>query len=164
MLIVWQEGLYQNKMQYKKRQKYAGISPRYLALSNKQRAEVVGGRNPLSLPLVRQISTNTNQYFLEGNGRVSSLWSFWYQRQSNQCSFNHQCTFNQEILKGEVSLYRWPPVWLVWIQLNDFWQFLFLFSNQTDSNQSNRRSMVQSPLSIPCFNHSHSQAWHSRGY
>ncbi len=24
---------------------------------------------------------------------------------------------NQGILKGEVSLYRWPPVWLVWISL-----------------------------------------------
>ncbi len=27
---------------------------------------------------------------------------------------------NQGILKGEVSLYHWPPVWLVWISL--FWQ------------------------------------------
>jgi hypothetical protein len=25
--------------------------------------------------------------------------------------------FNQGILKGEVSLYHWPPVWLVWISL-----------------------------------------------
>ncbi len=48
-----------------------------------------------------------------------------------------------EILKGEVSLYRWPPVWLVWNQLHDNWQFLFLFAKQTNPNQSNRRSMVQ---------------------
>ncbi len=41
------------------------------------------------------------------------------------------------ILKGEVSLYRWPPVWLVWNQLYDNWQFLFLFAKQTDPNQSN---------------------------
>ncbi len=26
-------------------------------------------------------------------------------------------TLEQVILKGEVSLYRWPPVWLVWISL-----------------------------------------------
>ncbi len=45
--------------------------------------------------------------------------------------------------KGEVSLYSWPPVWLVWNQLYDNWQFLFLFAKQTTPNQSNRRSMVQ---------------------
>jgi len=45
--------------------------------------------------------------------------------------------------KGEVSLYCWPPVWLVWNQLYDYWQFLFLFAKQTNPNQSNRRSMVQ---------------------
>jgi hypothetical protein len=44
------------------------------------------------------------------------------------------------ILKGEVSLYCWPPVWLVWNQLYDNnWQFLFLFAKQTNPNQSNRR-------------------------
>ncbi len=50
---------------------------------------------------------------------------------------------NQGILKGEVSLYSWPPVWLVWNQPYDNWQFLFLFAKQTNPNQSNRRSMVQ---------------------
>ena len=49
----------------------------------------------------------------------------------------------QGILKGEVSLYGWPPVWLVWNQLYDNWQFLFLFLKQTNAHQSNRRSMVQ---------------------
>jgi len=48
----------------------------------------------------------------------------------------------QGILKGEVSLYHWPPVWLVWNQLYEYWQFLFLFAKQTNPNQSNRRSMV----------------------
>jgi hypothetical protein len=42
--------------------------------------------------------------------------------------------------KGEVSLYRWPPVWLVWNQLYDDWQFLFLFAKQANPN---RRSTVQ---------------------
>ncbi len=49
----------------------------------------------------------------------------------------------QGILKGQVSLYRWPPVWLVWNQLYDNWQILFLFAQQTNPNQSNRRSVVQ---------------------
>ncbi len=49
----------------------------------------------------------------------------------------------QGILKGEVSLCHWPPVWLIWNQLYDNWQFLFLFAKQTNPNQSNRRSMVQ---------------------
>ncbi len=49
----------------------------------------------------------------------------------------------QGILKGEVSLYCWPPVCLVWNQLYDYWKFLFLSVKQTNPNQSNRRSTVQ---------------------
>ena len=49
----------------------------------------------------------------------------------------------QGILKGEVSLYSGPPVWLVWNQLYDNWQFLFYFAKQTNPNLSNRRSAVQ---------------------
>ena len=49
----------------------------------------------------------------------------------------------QGILKGEVSLYHWPPVWLVRNQLYDNYQFLFLFAKQTNPNQSYRRSMVE---------------------
>ena len=59
----------------------------------------------------------------------------------------------QEILKGEVSLYHWPPVWLVWNQLYDYWQFLFYLLNrliqtcQTGGQQSSETS----PFSIPCI-------------
>ncbi len=42
--------------------------------------------------------------------------------------------------KGEVSLYPWPPVWLIW---NYNWKFLFLFAKQTNPNQFSRMSMVQ---------------------
>ncbi len=49
----------------------------------------------------------------------------------------------QGILKGEVSLYSGPPVWLVWNQLYDNRWFLFLFAKETNTNQSNRSSMVQ---------------------
>ncbi len=63
-------------------------------------------------------------------------------------------SFTQGIRKGEVSLYWWPPVWLVWNQLYDNWQFLFLFAKQTNPNQSNR-SIVQwyffPPLVFPAL-------------
>jgi hypothetical protein len=57
------------------------------------------------------------------------------------------------ILKGEVSQHRWPPVWLVWNQLFDNGQFLFLCAVQTNPNQSNRRSKVQwyFPLLCSCM-------------
>ncbi len=47
----------------------------------------------------------------------------------------------QGILKGEVSLYHWPPVWLVF--LSAVWQKTFFYAKQTNPNQSNGRSMVQ---------------------
>jgi hypothetical protein len=49
----------------------------------------------------------------------------------------------QGTLKEEVSLYCWPPVWLVWNQLYDNWQFSMLFAKQTNLNRSNWRSTVQ---------------------
>jgi len=57
----------------------------------------------------------------------------------------------QGILKREVSLYRWPPVWPVWNQPYDNWQILFLFAKQTNPNQSNRRYSDTSPFSIPWY-------------
>jgi hypothetical protein len=51
--------------------------------------------------------------------------------------------FTQGILKGDVLLYHWSPVWLIWNQLYDNWQFLFLFAKQTNPNQSIKRSMVR---------------------
>ena len=56
----------------------------------------------------------------------------------------------QGILKGKVSLYHWPPAWLVWNQLYDNWQLLFLFAKQTNPKHSNRRSTWQGySFSIP---------------
>jgi len=77
-------------------------------------------------------------------GTAMALW-FWL------CSIAMVLWLHQGILKGEVLLYHCPPVWLVWIQLYDNRQFLFLFAKQTNPNQSNRRSMVQwhFPFSIP---------------
>jgi hypothetical protein len=77
---------------------------------------------PIFLPKRNSLSTGTG---------VPRLWAKWH--------------LVQGIRKGEVSLYHWPPVWLVWNQLYDNWQFLFLFAKQTNPNQSNRRP----PLSIP---------------
>ncbi len=63
-------------------------------------------------------------------------------------------SLDQGILKGGVSLYHWPPFWLDWNQLYDNSQFLLLFTKQTNTNPSNRRSTVQwyFPFSIiPCL-------------
>jgi len=57
------------------------------------------------------------------------------------------------ILKREVSLYHWPPVWLVWNQLYDNWQFLFLIPNRLIQFQTSQTGGQQysdtSPFSIP---------------
>jgi len=58
---------------------------------------------------------------------------------------------NQGILKGEVSLYGWPPVWLAWNQLYDNWQFLFLFAKQVMQTGGQQHSDT-SPFSIPWLN------------
>ncbi len=71
---------------------------------------------------------------------ISNLWFVLIQMYT---SFKACCSIVQGILKGEVSLYCWPPVWLVWNQVYDNWQFLFLFAKHAYPNQSNRRSTVQ---------------------
>ncbi len=48
----------------------------------------------------------------------------------NLKSVCHKQTLPPGILKGEVSLYHWPPLWLVWNLLCENWQFLFLFANR----------------------------------
>ncbi len=63
-------------------------------------------------------------------------------------------TFKQGILKGEVSLYGWPPVWLVWNQLYDNRQFLFYLQNRvipTGQAGGQRYNSDTSPFSIPWF-------------
>ncbi len=50
-------------------------------------------------------------------------------------SAEHLYHYTQGILKGEISLYSWPPVWLVWNQQYDNWQFSFLFAKQTNPNR-----------------------------
>jgi hypothetical protein len=54
--------------------------------------------------------------------------------------------FNPGILKGEVSLYQWPPVWLVWNQLYDNRQFLFLLQNRR--SQTSQTGQLYSDTSL----------------
>ncbi len=61
---------------------------------------------------------------------------------------------NQGILKGEVSLYHWPPVWLVWNQLYANWNLCFYLQKrliQTSQTGSQQYSDT-SPFSSPCIN------------
>jgi hypothetical protein len=74
--------------------------------------------------------------------------------------------YMQGILEGEVSLYCWPPVWLVRNQLYHNWQFLFLFAKQTNPNLSNRRSIVQwyFPLNYSLHIYASLEVWHNSVY
>ncbi len=57
--------------------------------------------------------------------------------------------------KGEVSLYHWPPVWLVWMQLYDNRHFCFYLQNRLiQTNQTGGQWYSDtSPFSIPCLSH-----------
>ena len=58
---------------------------------------------------------------------------------------------NQGILKGEVSLYRWPPVWLVWNQLYETDNFCFYLQNSLiqTSQTGGQQYSDTSPFSVP---------------
>jgi len=61
----------------------------------------------------------------------------------------------QGILKGELSLYCWPPVWLVWNQLYVNWQFLFYLQNRLiqTSQTGGQRYSDTFPFNIPWMRH-----------
>ncbi len=58
--------------------------------------------------------------------------------------------FVQGTLKGEVSLYSWPPVWPVWNQLYDTVNFCFYLQNRLSqtSQTGGQRHSDTSPFSI----------------
>ncbi len=56
--------------------------------------------------------------------------------------------FVQGILKGEVSLCRWPPVWLVWNQLYENWKFYL--QNRLVKQEVNC-TVILPPLVFPGF-------------
>ncbi len=78
--------------------------------------------------------------------------------------FCFSCCRHQGILKGEVSQYHWPPVWLVWNQLYDSKyiventlcmttdNFCFYLQNRRiqASQTGGQRYSDTSPFSIPC--------------
>ncbi len=64
------------------------------------------------------------------------------------------CNFGQGILKGEVSLYHWPPVWLVWISLFCKQKPKIVSCHTAESKpvrQEVNGTVILPPLSIPCF-------------
>jgi hypothetical protein len=61
------------------------------------------------------------------------------------------CDLSQGILKGEISLYHWPPVWLVWNKLYDYWHFCFFYLQNRliqTSQIGGQQYSDTSPLSI----------------
>jgi hypothetical protein len=84
-----------------------------------------------------------------------SPWDFFYLGISETINCLFQCLSNQGILKGEVSLYHWPPVWLVWSQLYDNRKiFVFYLQNRLiqTSQSGGQRYSDTSPFSILCSN------------
>ncbi len=77
-------------------------------------------------------------------GHLQNHWSKQGRRYALLSSQYYLDVYDQGILKGEVSLYGWPPVWLVWNQLYDIWQFLFSFAKQANPNRS-------PPLAFPAM-------------
>ncbi len=61
---------------------------------------------------------------------------------------------HQGILKGEVSLYHWPPVWLVWISLFCKWKTKFVSRHTADSKsvkQEVNGTVILPPLVFPGY-------------
>ncbi len=79
------------------------------------------------------------------NSRVVSEWGH-----------NLEHHLEQGILKVEVSLYGWPPVWLVWNQLHDNWQFFVFICKTGKSKQVKQEvngTVILSPLVFPAYSH-----------
>ncbi len=93
-------------------------------------------------------------------GPVETSWRTTVWRKCRTTSFFYRRSYQtlhlylfQGILKGEVSLYHWPPVWLVWNQLHDNRQFLFYLQNRLNqtSHTGGQRYSDTSPFRIPCL-------------
>ncbi len=86
---------------------------------------------------------------------LKAYWHIWYHRKMWQAVCNCQW-----ILKGEVSLYRWPSVWLVWNQLHHCWQFCFYLQNRLiQTSQTGQWYSDTSPFSIPCIGLAYPSYW-----
>ncbi len=80
--------------------------------------------------------------------------------QKNMASCLQLHCIGQGILKGEVSLYQWPPVWLVWNQLYDYWQFCFYLQNRLiQTSQTGQWYSDTSPFNIPCIGPTYPSHW-----
>ncbi len=79
-------------------------------------------------------------YWQSSNAKMSAISR--YNIALLTCLGQYIWSYRQGTLKGENITVHWPPVWLVWNQLFDNYQFSFLFAKQINPNQSNRRSMV----------------------
>jgi hypothetical protein len=74
---------------------------------------------------------------------------FWWKWSVANTALSYNQSLNQGILKGEVSLYRWPPVCLVWNQLYDNWHF-FLQNRLIETSRTGGQWYSDTPpFSIP---------------
>jgi hypothetical protein len=87
------------------------------------------------------------------NGLYLGNLQHWCTIQRFELLYTCKHTLEQGILEGEISLYHWPPFWLVWNQLYGNWHF-FVFRLQNrliqTSQTGGQRYSDTSPFSIPC--------------
>ena len=86
-------------------------------------------------------------------GRTRSyidIYSLLLKPEDMVISTNFTLLWSQGILKGKVSMYHWPPVWLVWNQQYDYWNFFYLQTSWFQTSQTGgQRYSDTSPFSIP---------------
>jgi hypothetical protein len=70
----------------------------------------------------------------------------------NLCRLNINA-FQDGILKGEVSLYRWPPAWRVGNSSMKTEKFCFYLLNRLIQTGQTGGQWYSVPFSIPCFQH-----------
>jgi hypothetical protein len=89
----------------------------------------------------------------EWTGILFSLFSLTLPFYRWATARHHLKLYIHGILKGEVSMYHGPPVWLVRNQLYDNWQFLFKLQNRLIQKSQTGGQWYSDtfPFSFPCY-------------
>jgi hypothetical protein len=83
-------------------------------------------------------------------------WHLAFRRRVSGITHAWWCTYNQGILKGEVSLYHWPPVWFGLVCFANKNKKCQLSCSQFQTSQTGGQWYSDnSPFSIPCYNQLH---------
>jgi hypothetical protein len=98
----------------------------------------------------KQIALNTNFRTNRLEFKTILIFTYWITILTDLTANTYKQML-QGIIKGEVSLYHWPPVWLVWTQLYENWKVWFYLQNRLihTSQTGGQQYSDTSPFSIP---------------